>query len=88
MLEKIKATIVSWAPAILYEVKSILQTFLAGGAFFLAANWELVKQLSFTKSAIIGLAIAVLRAGVKMVWTFLEPQILSFLKFLINWGKK
>ncbi len=78
----VKTWLIGKMPIIKYEVKSIAQTFLAGMSSYLFVNWELVKSLAWSKSALVGLAIALVRAGWKMVWILIEPQIVALFKYL------
>lgn len=84
MFESANVWLTNKMPDIKYEIKSVAQTFLAGASFYLLANWEVIKTLEWSKSALIGLGLAIVRSGWKLVWAFVEPQILSVLKKLSN----
>ena len=72
-------------PAIKAEIKSIIHTFLGGMAFYLFMNWGHITTTTFDAASALSLAGAAIRSGVKALWLFLEPQVLSLLKLLISY---
>lgn len=84
IISRILSSLKTWltSPAVVYEVKSIAQTFIAAVAMFLVANWASVTHTSFTTDALVGLLSALARTGIKAVWVLVEPQLLSLLQKL------
>ncbi len=70
---------------IIYELKSLIKTFIAGALGYLLMEWG---HLDWHAALDCGFWLAVARSGIKTVWALLEPQILGLMqKEAVDLGK-